>query len=68
MNALFMLQCLKSVQIQSFFWSVLSRFRTEYEDLQSNSPYSVRIWESRDQEKTANSETFHAVLTGPLST
>ena len=43
--------CLKSVQIRSFFWSVFSRIWTEYEDLRSNSQYSVRIRDNTDQKK-----------------
>ena len=43
--------CVKSVQIQSFFWSVFSCFRTEYGDLLPKSPYSVRIQENTDQKK-----------------
>ena len=35
--------CMKSVQIWSYLWSVFSCIRTEYGDLQSKSPYSVRI-------------------------
>ena len=35
--------CEKSVQIRSYFWSVFSCIRTEYGDLRSKSPYSVRI-------------------------
>ena len=35
----------------TFFWSVFSRFRTEYEDLRSKSPYSVQIREKTDQIK-----------------
>ena len=31
----FSTRCVKSVQIRSFFWSVFSRFRTEYGDLRS---------------------------------
>ena len=41
--------CVKSVQIQSYFWSVFSCIRTEYGDLRSKSPYSVRIRENTDQ-------------------
>ena len=37
---------MKSVQIQSFFWSVFSRVWTEYIDLFRKSPYSVRIREN----------------------
>ena len=35
---------MKSVQIRSFFWSVLSRIQTEYGDL-------LRIRDNTDQEK-----------------
>ena len=41
--------CVKSVQIWSYFWSVFTCIRTEYEDLRSTSPYSVRIQENTDQ-------------------
>ena len=51
--------CVKSVQIHSFLWSVVSCIRTEYGDLRSKSPcsvriqslYSVRIQENTDQKK-----------------
>ena len=39
------------VQIRSFFWSVFSCTQTEYGDLRSKSPYSVRIQENMDQKK-----------------
>ena len=44
-----------------FFWSVFSSIRTEFGDLQSKSPYSVRIPENTDQ---INSEYgyFFAVI------
>ena len=32
-----------------FFWSVFSRIRAEWGDLQSKSPYSVRMRENTDQ-------------------
>ena len=48
--------CVKSVQIESFFWSLFSRIPTEYKDLQSKSPYSVRIRENTDH---INSELRH---------
>ena len=41
--------CVKGVQIRSVFWSVFSCTRTEYRDLRSKSPYSVRIQENTDQ-------------------
>ena len=34
-----------------FFWSVFSCIRTEYGEIRSISPYSVRMWENRDQKK-----------------
>ena len=43
--------CVKSVQIRSFFWSVFSCIQTQYRDLRSKSPYSVRIQENADQKK-----------------
>ena len=42
-------QCVKSVQIRSFFWSLFSCIRTEYGYLWSKSPYSVRMQENTDQ-------------------
>ena len=39
----------KSIQIRSYFWSVFSCIRSEYGDLRSKSPYSVRIQEYTDQ-------------------
>ena len=41
--------CVKSVQIQSYFWSVFSCIRTEYGAMLRISPYSVRIQENKDQ-------------------
>ena len=43
--------CVKSGQIRSFFWSVFSRIRTEYGEMQSISPYSVWMRENTDQKK-----------------
>ena len=31
------------------FWSVISRIRTEFGEIRSISPYSVRMWENTDQ-------------------
>ena len=45
------LYCMKSVQIPRFFWSVFSCPRTEYRDLRSKSPYSVRTQENTEQKK-----------------
>ena len=47
----FAIHCVKNVQIRSFFWSVFSCIRTEYEDLRSKSPYPVRMQENMDQKK-----------------
>ena len=41
----------KSVQIRSIFWSVLSRIWTEYGDLIRKSQYLVRIQGNTDQKK-----------------
>ena len=43
--------CVKSVQIQSFFWSVFSHIRTEYGEKLRISLYAVRMRESTDQKK-----------------
>ena len=40
---------MKSVQIRSYFLSVFSCIWTEYVDLRSKSPYSIRIQENTDQ-------------------
>ena len=44
-------QCVKSVQLQSFLWSVFSRMWTEYREILCISPYSVRMQENTDQKK-----------------
>ena len=46
--------CVKSVQMRSFFRSVLSCIWTEYGDLRCRSPYSVWIQENTDQEEHSN--------------
>ena len=43
--------CVKSVHIRSFFWSVFSRIQTEYTEIQSIPPFSVRMRENTDQKK-----------------
>ena len=50
-NKRIVIHCVKSVQIRSFFWSVLFHIRTEYGDLLRKSPYLVRIRENTDQKK-----------------
>ena len=44
-------QCVKCVQTRSFFWSVYPCIRTEYGEIRSISPYSVRMRENMDQKK-----------------
>ena len=46
-------------KIRSFFCSAFSFIRTEYEDLRSKSPYSVKVQENTDQKKLL--DTFHVV-------
>ena len=46
-----------------FFWSVFSHIRTEYEEIRSNTPYSVQMREDMDQkhseyEKFSRSDTY----------
>ena len=41
----------KVFKYRVFFWSVFSFIRTEYGNLRSKSPYSVRIQENTDQKK-----------------
>ena len=41
--------CVKSVQIRSYFWSVFSCIRTEYGKILRISPYSVKIQENTEQ-------------------
>ena len=53
--------CVECVQVRSFFWSVFFRIWTEYGEIWSISPYSVRMQENTDQKKTLYLDTFHAV-------
>ena len=48
----FVKHCMKSVQIRSFSWSIFSCIWTEYGDLRSSSPCSVRIRENTDQKNS----------------
>ena len=43
---------------ETFFWSIFSCIRTEYEDLLHKSPYSTRIQENTDQKKLHNWTLF----------
>ena len=54
----FLIHCLKSVQIRSFFWSVFSRIQTEYVYL---SVFSLNAGKN-GPEKTAYLDTFHVVI------
>ena len=45
------------------FWSVFSRMRNEYGDLQRESPFSVQMLENTDQQ-TPNTDTFQALCSG----
>ena len=55
-----MTHCVTSVQIRSFFWSVLSRIRTEYGEI-LRTVFSPNA-EKYGPEKTPYLDTFHAVL------
>ena len=53
--------CVKSVPHSELFWSTFSRIRTEYGEIWSISPYSVRMWQNADQD---NSEYGHFSRSG----
>ena len=57
----------KSVQIRSYFWSVFSCIRTEYGEIQSISPYSVRIRENTDQQPEVLRSTGKVAATNKKS-
>ena len=46
------LLCVESARVRSFSGLFFSRIRTEYEDLQSKSPFSVRIRENTEQKNS----------------
>ena len=48
--------CVKKCPYSELFWSVFSRIRTEYGEIQSVSPYLARMRENADQN---NSEYGH---------
>ena len=56
----------KSVQVQSFFWSVFSCIWTECGDLLRQSQYSVQIQENNDQKKLCIWTYFKHCLNGGL--
>ena len=43
---------LEKCPCSEFCWSVFSRIRTDYEDLQGKYPYSVRMRENTDHKST----------------
>ena len=43
------------------FWSAFSRNRTEYREILHISPYSVRMWENRNQDNS-DTDTFYALV------
>ena len=53
------LELRKNTPYLEFLWSVFPRIRTEYGEIRSMSPYSVRMWENNDQK---NSEYGHFSL------
>ena len=56
------------------FWFLFSRIRTECEETQSNSPYSVQMRESKDQNnseyghfsRSVNEKDFHSFRVKPF--
>ena len=50
--------CMKSAQIRSYFWFVFSHIWTEYGEIRSVSPYSIRMRENMDQKKLRISTLF----------
>ena len=52
---------MKSVRIRSFSGFAFPRIWTEYEEIRSISPYSVRMQENMEQ-KNSEADTFQAVL------
>ena len=53
-----MLKLLKKSPHSELFWSIFSFIRIEYGDLQSKSPYSVRMLENTDQKTTNTFQTL----------
>ena len=57
------INCVKSAQILSFFWSVFSHIRTEYGEILRISPYAGKC----GPEKTPYLDTFHAVISSTVA-
>ena len=58
--------CVKSVQIRSFFWSVLSPIWTEHPDLFHKSPYLVQMRGNTDQTNSIFGHFSRSVFGGFL--
>ena len=56
----------KSVRIRSFFDPNFPTIRTEYWDLQSKSPYSVRMRENADQKSSEYGHFLRSAFFVPL--
>ena len=65
MNLQHKLTLRKKCPYLELFWSVFSRIQTEYGEIRSTSPCSVRTWENKDQ---SNSEYRHFLLSVKLLT
>ena len=53
---------MKSAQIRSFFLVRIFPIQTEYGEIQSISPYSVKMQKKFGSEKTSHLDTFQAVI------
>ena len=59
--------CMKTVQTRTFFYSIFSRIWTEYGEIWSTSPYSVRIRENTDKKKLRIWKLFtHCMMAATL--
>ena len=54
----------KDCPYSEFFWSVFSRIWTEYGEIRSISPYSVRVRENADQKSSKNGHFLRSVDQG----
>ena len=51
----------KKCPYSELFWSVFSRIRTEYGEMRSTSPYSVRMGENTDENNSEYEHFLHIV-------
>ena len=56
----------KNRPYSELFWSAFSRIQTEYEEIRSISPYSVRMLENSDQNNSNFFLTFFMQCTSPI--